>query len=275
MLKIDKIIIHNLEVYAYHGVFPFEKEKGQKFFIFFEGYLDFHEAGKSDDLNLSVNYGELCEFITEKFTEKKYNLIESCIEMLAKNILLKFKLFQKVKIQIRKPYAPINLSVEYPAVEAIRGWHKVFVGLGSNIGDCKKNINLAIQKMMSNEIEIIKTSSIYKTKPWGVTEQPDFFNSVIEIKTLFTPLELLKLFQNIEKDLKRERIQHWGPRTIDIDILLYDDLITDLQELTIPHPYMTKRLFVLTPMCEISPYTVHPIENKRIFEIESQLKKNE
>jgi len=117
----------------------------------------------------------------------------------------------------------------------------------------------------------MKTSEFYETKPIGYTDQDNFINCVFEIKTLLSPLELVRYLLSIEKELKRERVIKWGPRTLDLDVLLYDDLITCDEEIIIPHPRMQERLFVLKPLSEIAPYIVHPILNKRVMELEKEL----
>lgn len=129
---------------------------------------------------------------------------------------------------------------------------RVFLGLGSNLGDRYDNLQQAIRLISSNsEINLVNSSSIYETKPFGYLEQPNFLNMVIEIKTTLNANELLKTLLNIEKNLGRIRGKRWGPRIIDIDILLYGDDIIDSEELKVPHPYISERLFVLIPLNEI------------------------
>lgn len=130
--------------------------------------------------------------------------------------------------------------------------NEAYLGLGSNLGDRKGNLQGAIELISNHpEINILKLSSIYETKPFGYTEQPNFLNMVIAISTTLEPKELLTALLNIENELGRKRDLHWGPRTIDIDILLYENRVIDLEDLQIPHPYLTERLFVLIPLSEI------------------------
>lgn len=130
--------------------------------------------------------------------------------------------------------------------------NRVFLGLGSNLGNRYDNLQQAIRLISSNsEINLVNSSSIYETKPFGYLEQPNFLNMVIEIKTTLNANELLKTLLNIEKNLGRIRGERWGPRIIDIDILLYGDDIIDSEELKVPHPYISERLFVLIPLNEI------------------------
>lgn len=129
----------------------------------------------------------------------------------------------------------------------------ILIGLGSNIGDREKNIAIAIQKLGNHqEIRIDKVSSLYETKPVGVTEQPDFLNGVISIDTGLAPLKLLEVCLGVECQMGRIRDQRWGPRNIDIDILIYHDLTIQDDVLQIPHPRLHERCFVLVPLQEIA-----------------------
>jgi 2-amino-4-hydroxy-6-hydroxymethyldihydropteridine diphosphokinase len=125
-----------------------------------------------------------------------------------------------------------------------------YIGLGSNLGNSIKNVEEAV-KQITRFAHIIAVSSLFKTKPWGVTEQPDFVNAVVSIETALTAEELLSELLAIEKRMGRERITKWGPREIDLDILTFGDRKFDISKLTIPHPHMFERAFVLVPLAEI------------------------
>ena len=132
----------------------------------------------------------------------------------------------------------------------------VYLGLGSNIGDRGSNILDAVNKLTeSSKIDLLRTSSIYQTEPWGLVNQPKFLNSVLEIKTDLSPISLLTYTQTIENTLGRQKQIRFGPRLIDIDILLYGDQSVYYAEphLQIPHPRMHIRSFVLTPLAELIP----------------------
>ncbi len=151
-----------------------------------------------------------------------------------------------------------------------------FLGLGSNIGDKRANLDYATERLAEIEgIEVEKVSSYCETAPVGYAEQPNFLNAVVRIKTVLTPHQLLDVCLQIEQELKRIRTIKWGPRTMDIDILLFDDLVIDDERLIIPHPYMHERGFVLEPLCEIvSEETLHPIYKKTIREMLMDLEKS-
>ncbi|MGD9677826.1 MAG: 2-amino-4-hydroxy-6-hydroxymethyldihydropteridine diphosphokinase [Vulcanibacillus sp.] len=130
--------------------------------------------------------------------------------------------------------------------------NKVFLGLGSNIGDRYKILHEAVESLLENpNIELQNWSSIFETEPFGYREQPDFLNMVIEISTNLEPLELLEYINKVEEKHERKRVIHWGPRTIDIDILLYGNEVIKSKKLQIPHPLIRQRLFVLIPLAEI------------------------
>lgn len=270
----DKIFIKDFEIYANHGVFKEEKKLGQKFVISIELILDLRRAGVTSDLKETVNYGELCLKVEEQFTKEKYDLIETAAEKIAEFILLEYEKVKYVKVLLKKPWAPIGRPVKYAAVEIERGWHTVYIGMGSNMGDKERNLKHAIELIHhSDKSRVTKTSKFYITAPVGYLDQDDFLNCAIEVKTMLSPEEFMNMLLGFEKDLKRERLIHWGPRTIDLDILLYDDMVTSHEDYIIPHPRMAERLFVLEPLCDIAPYVVHPILRKRIIDIKVEFDK--
>lgn len=134
-----------------------------------------------------------------------------------------------------------------------------YLSLGTNIGNKYHNIVQALAYIEQIDgLKISRRSSIYKTTPWGKTDQDDFLNQVIEIKTTLNPLDLLHELQSVEIKMGRLRNEKWGPRIIDLDIVLYGDENIHLEELTVPHPYLFRRLFVLIPLQEIEPDLIFP-----------------
>ncbi len=134
-----------------------------------------------------------------------------------------------------------------------------YLCLGSNLGDKKKNLNRALKEIKNlKSVEVLKTSSIYETEPVGFKDQGWFLNAVIKIKTKLPPLSLLYLLQGIERKLGRVRGKRWGPRKVDLDILLYDNTILKDEKLTLPHPQMHKRRCVLIPLVELGSRWKHP-----------------
>lgn len=150
--------------------------------------------------------------------------------------------------------------------------HRVFIAIGSNLGDREKNILDAINYLIEAGLDVKKVSSIIETEPYGYTDQEPFLNCAVEAYTNLSPQELLLLLLDIEKHLHRVRTVKWGPRTIDLDIIFFDDLVINEPNLTIPHPDMQNRVFVLEPIAEIEPDFVHPVLKKTVKELLSELK---
>ncbi len=138
-----------------------------------------------------------------------------------------------------------------------------YLGLGSNLGDRGNFLRAAVAQLRSEtDIRVGKISSIYETNPVGVTAQPRFLNCVAAIETFAAPLTLLRIVRKIEDAQGRERREHWGPRTLDLDVLWYEGVTSDAAELTLPHPRMKERSFVLTPLAEIAPDL--PLDGERV-----------
>ncbi len=268
----DEIRIEELEIYAHHGVFEEEKEKGQYFYVNAVLYSNLQDAGIKDDLTLSTHYGEVSLFIKEWITQHTYDLIETVAERTAKEILQRFPLIEAVSLEIRKPNAPIPMKFQSVSVKIYREWHTTYIAFGSNMGDSEALIQGAIKELgMDRNNRMEKVSDIIMTKPYGGVKQDDFYNGVLRMKTLYTPEELLEKLHAIEKEAGRERKIHWGPRTLDLDIIFYDKEIYESEDLIIPHVDMQNRDFVLMPMVQIAPWFRHPILQKTMQELYDQL----
>ena len=143
--------------------------------------------------------------------------------------------------------------------------NKVYLGLGTNLGDRKRNLLAATEQIKAKIGNVVKSSSVYETAPWGFEADTDFLNMVVEVETKLAPSDVLKMILAIESHLGRERTQdRYSSRIIDIDILFYDDLILEEKSLKIPHRLIHERRFVLAPLNEISPELIHPVLNKSI-----------
>ena len=268
----DKIHIKDLEIIGFHGAIPEEKVLGQKFVLSFELDVDLRQAGKNDDLTKTVHYGELAQKVEEEFSKTSYDLIEKAAEEICEFVLLNYPLVKKVKLLLKKPWAPTRKHVEYVAVEIERKWNKVYIAAGSNLGNKEETLKEAIDKIdKRKDCVVTKVSNFYTTDPVGYEDQDQFVNCVFEINTLQTPSELMDTLLEVEKDFKRERIIRWGPRTLDLDIIFYNDIISYDEHILIPHPRAHERQFVMKPMCDINPYYVHPIYRKRVMDISSEL----
>ena len=147
-----------------------------------------------------------------------------------------------------------------------------FLGFGTNLGDRKKNLDQALTIINNRpDLAVFRTSSIYETEPWGLTNQPKFLNMVAEIATSIPPGELLERVKRMEKDMGREDGPRLGPRVIDIDILLLENLVVDEPDLNIPHASLHLRAFVLVPLAELAPDSVHPVLGVTIGHLAEQV----
>lgn len=306
-MKQDFIKITNLKIFAHHGVFEEEKQNGQDFYLNAKLYLDLKTSGKSDCLETSVNYGEVCHFMTEVFSGKKendenknhvtvnqrepfdikcekpcfksvkkypYDLIEAAAEQLCERLLLQFEKLQKVELEVQKPHAPIGLPFENVSVNMTRGWHTVYLSFGSNMGNKQALIEEGIQKLKQHRwIRNVVVSKLITTKPYGPVEQEDFLNGCLKLETLMDAQELLEFLHKIEAEADRKRIVRWGPRTLDMDIVFYDKEIYESEDLIIPHVDMHNRVFVLEPLCELCPNLRHPILGKTVAQMYAEVTK--
>ena len=285
-----KIKIKDLKLFGYHGVKQEEKTSGQNFL--FNISIDiakdsFEKDGSYQDNILdTVNYSEIITLIKEINSNNRFNLLETFSEVLAEKIISYSPLILKVKVRIEKISPPIKESIGSVGVELELERNPnsndsepktskksiVFLSLGSNLGDREKNLRDAVKKLRVNQnLDIISISSIYETEPMYVENQEYFYNIVLKaaIKNAYSAFELLGYAKKIEFDLGRKSAYaRYGPRTIDVDILTFDELNIDSDLLVLPHPKIFERNFVLIPLAEISPDFM--IKDKNILDYISQ-----
>lgn len=272
----DSIQIRDLELYCHHGVFKEENVLGQKFLVTLILYMDTRPAGETDELKQSINYAEVAHFVKDQMEQKSFRLIEAAAEQLAQQILFRFPRIQRVSVEIKKPWAPILLPLDTVSVCIERGWTTVYLSLGSNMGDREQYIKNAVNALRDEpSIRHVRVSDLIETEPYGYTDQPPFLNAAVELQTLEDPERLLGICQKIEEEGKRERTIHWGPRTIDLDILLFGTEVVQTERLTIPHREMHKRRFVLEPLAQLAPWVQHPVLGERIVELLENVEKKE
>ncbi|MCM1024833.1 MAG: 2-amino-4-hydroxy-6-hydroxymethyldihydropteridine diphosphokinase [Roseburia sp.] len=269
----DEIRIEDLEVYAYHGVYAGERKKGQPFYVNAVLYTDVRRAAAEDELALSADYGAVCALIDRWMGENPCRLLETVAEKLSREILLRFDRIRRIDLEIRKPEAPIPLPFGCVSVKVSRGWHRAWLGLGSNLGDRAEYLDGAVRALREHPLtRAVRESERIVTAPYGGVEQEDFLNSALELETLLSPEELLELLHEIENRAGRERTIHWGPRTLDLDILFYDQLVLESDDLVIPHPDLENREFVLKPLCGLIPNYRHPLLGKTVGCLLEELK---
>lgn len=256
----DIIRIQELKIFAYHGVFPAENEKGQYFYLNADLYVDTEPAGTEDDLAQTVDYGAVCSMLADTFTGQTFQLIEAAAQASAMAVLRHFPLVKSIALEVRKPDAPIPQDFQSVSVRIQRGWHTAVIALGSNLGDSRSLIAHAVRAIEeSADFRNVRTSDLIVTKPYGYMEQDDFLNGVLLCETVLSPHRLLAFLQSLEQAAHRTREIHWGPRTLDLDVIFYEDSVFSDEVLTVPHPDMQNRRFVLEPLAQVAPYYRHPV----------------
>jgi dihydroneopterin aldolase/2-amino-4-hydroxy-6-hydroxymethyldihydropteridine diphosphokinase len=267
-MKWDEIHIDGLEIFAYHGVYPNENKEGQTFIVNAIMYANLRKIGLNDNSDECTSYGAVCRYMTREMQTETYRLIEAAAENLASKTLRRFPDIKAITLEVCKPEAPIGLPFKNVSVKIHRGWHRVHLGIGSNVGERRRTMENAILALSEcPEFRVSQVSSFRRTKPYGEVEQEDFLNGALIGETLLEPEELLELLQGLERDGGRKKGVHWGPRALDLDILFYDDLIYDSKRLTIPHYDIQNRLFVLEPLAEMEPYLRHPLTKHTMAEL--------
>ncbi len=270
------ISIKGLEVYASHGCIPSEKTLGQKFLINVDMYLDRSSPRIKDEIDDTVSYADVCDDLCEWIRKPVFNLIEAAAESLVRRLMIAYPEVKKAVLELEKPNAPMEYHFETVKVRVERERHTVYLGLGSNLGKREDTIADAIEMLDGhNDIHVLQCSALYETTPYGYLEQPDFINACAKVETILEPRQLLTVIHVIEDSLGRVRKERWGPRTIDIDILLFDKQVIDEEDLQIPHPEMPNRMFVLQPLNEIAPYIRHPWLGKTVGQMFRELEARE
>ncbi len=255
----DRILIDDLRVLTIIGALPHEREIAQPLRIDLSIGLDLRNPGRSDDLNDTVHYGLVCERIVEMANDSKDILLERLAAKVA-DVVLEFDLVETVDVRVTKLRPPIPSPVESTSVAITRTRaeaaappledHEVIVALGSNLGDRQGYLRFAVQELGN----VVAMSQVFETEPvGGPDDQGAYLNMVVKVQTSLDPYAFIRRCQRIEANALRQRIVHWGPRTLDVDMLFYDDVHIDSERLTVPHPRINERRFVLTPLSEVAP----------------------
>ncbi len=263
----NTIHIEGLEIHAYHGVNEPEKIQGQRFYVNVVLYLDYQNTLNSNNIANTVHYGDVSLDIIDFFTNNRCDLIETITHKLVNMLFEKYKLVTRIKLEVVKPWAPLKFSFETIKTFVDEKKVDVYIALGGNIGNTSDYFQQAIKLIEQLDgVFSVETSNIYKTKPFGDVVQNDFLNMAIKIETCLHPHVLLEQLQQIEQILDKKKIEKWGPRTIDLDIILYDMEIISTKNLLIPHLYMAKRDFVLKPLLDINRNLIDPRNNTPLID---------
>jgi dihydroneopterin aldolase/2-amino-4-hydroxy-6-hydroxymethyldihydropteridine diphosphokinase len=256
---VDRILIDDLRVLTIIGALPHEREIAQPLRIDLSIGLDLRNAGRSDELNDTVHYGLVCERVVAMARDSKDILLERLAAKVA-DVVLEFDLVETVDVKVTKLRPPVPEAVESTSVVLTRSRseaaappledHQVIVALGSNLGDRMGYLRFAVGELGN----VVATSQVFETEPVGGPEdQGAYLNMVVKVQTSLDPYAFIRRCQRIEANALRQRVVHWGPRTLDVDVLFYDDVRINSERLTVPHPRINERRFVLTPLMEIAP----------------------
>lgn len=254
----DRIEISGLRVMTVIGVLPHEREAAQPLQIDLSLHVDLHDAGYSDELADTANYGAVTEAVATLARESKDWLLERLAQKVAETVLT-FDRVEAVDVVVTKLRPPIPEDVQASAVRLHRTRrqmnvpprevHRAVVALGSNLGDRVGYLRSAIDQLAP-----VAQSQVYETDPVGGPDaQGAYLNMVAVVETGLDPYAFIRRLQRIEAEAGRQRVIHWGPRTLDLDLLFYDDATIASEELIVPHPRYAERRFVLAPLSEVAP----------------------
>ncbi|MFZ4516715.1 MAG: 2-amino-4-hydroxy-6-hydroxymethyldihydropteridine diphosphokinase [Acidimicrobiia bacterium] len=257
---LDRIVVQGLVVTTTVGVLDHEREIPQPLRIDLALHVDARAAGRSDDLGDTANYGDVAVRVANLVRESKDLLLERVAERIAA-LILDIDRVEGVDVTVAKLRPPIPEQLDSTAVSITRtrrddglnpALHArtALIALGSNLGDRAGYLRSAVDALPG----VTARSDVFETEPVGGPEGQDaFLNMVVECRTTLDPYALLRVCQRIEYQAQRQRVVHWGPRTLDVDLLFYENITIDDPELIIPHPRIAARRFVLEPLSQIAP----------------------
>lgn len=284
----DHVIINDLRVSAVVGALAHEREMAQPLRIDLVIGADLHDAALTDELSDTVDYGLVAEQVAATVSSSKHILLERLAGEVA-DLVLGFARVDDVEVRVTKLRPPIPLAVESTAVQLFRTRaevdaeqpqpHVAYIALGSNLGDRIAFLRAAVDELGS----VTAMSAVYETAPiGGPDQQGPYLNMVVQVATMLDPFALLRRCRRIEQTALRQRVVRWGPRTLDVDLLFFDDMQIASAELTLPHPRINERRFVLTPLSDIAPHlcpagwdtALPPAEVNRVGELFDQPKRD-
>jgi dihydroneopterin aldolase / 2-amino-4-hydroxy-6-hydroxymethyldihydropteridine diphosphokinase len=256
----DRISLRGLVARGHHGVLPPERRDGQDFVVDAVLELDVRAAAATDDLTRTVDYGELARALADVVRGEPVALLEALAERLAAVCLADERVLA-AEVVVHKPQAPIpetfddvSVAVRRTRAEMLPPARDGVLALGANLGDREATLAAAVADLGATPgVEVVGTSPVVESEPVGGPDQPDYLNAVVAIRSTLTPHALLAACLAVERRHGRERRLRWGPRTLDVDIITYGDLVIDIPDLVLPHPRAAGRPFVLAPWAVLDP----------------------
>ena len=272
---LDRIVLQGLAATGYHGVFEFERRQGQRFVVDAVLHLDTRPAAAGDDLTRTVHYGELAQALADVVRGEPVDLIETLAARLAA-VCLEDDRVVAVDVAVHKPQAPVTeeFGDVVVAVRRFRDDHlldrlpeqpvRAVVALGSNLpssaGDSADTLRSAAAALAAEPgLRVMAASGVWQTAPVGGPDQPDYLNAVLVLDCSLSARGLLAACRRIEAEHERRREVRWGPRTLDLDVVVHGDLRSDRPDLLLPHPRAAERAFVLAPWNQADPSAVLPV----------------
>jgi dihydroneopterin aldolase/2-amino-4-hydroxy-6-hydroxymethyldihydropteridine diphosphokinase len=253
----DHIYVNGLRLMALVGVLPHEREGEQPVQVDIDLEVDLAEAGLTDNLVDTANYGAIAEAVSEVVRTSSDVLLERLVARIAERCL-QFDHVEVADVRLTKLRPPIAENLDSTAVRIVRSRvdmkiparHRAIVALGSNLGDRVAYLRFGLERLSN----VVAQSQVFETDPVGGPDnQGPYLNMVAVIDTDLDPYAMLRRLLQIEAEAHRVRIERWGPRTLDLDLLFYDDVIINSEELIVPHPRFAERRFVLEPLSEVAP----------------------
>ena len=252
----DHIYVNGLRLMALVGVLPHERDALQPVQIDVDLEVDLSEAGVTDNLDDTANYGEISNAIAEVVRTSSDTLLERLAARIADRVL-HFDHVEVADVMVTKLRPPIPEDLVSSAVRIVRSRvdmrvparHRAIVALGSNLGDRAAYLRFGLERLSN----VVSQSQVFETDPVGGPDnQGPYLNMVAVVDTDLDPFAMLRRLLQIESEAHRVRVERWGPRTLDLDLLFYDDYTIESEELTIPHPRFAERRFVLEPLSEVA-----------------------
>jgi dihydroneopterin aldolase/2-amino-4-hydroxy-6-hydroxymethyldihydropteridine diphosphokinase len=253
----DHIYVNGLRLMALVGVLPHEREGEQPVQVDIDLEVDLAEAGLTDNLVDTANYGAIAEAVSEVVRMSSDVLLERLVARIAERCL-QFDHVEVADVRLTKLRPPIAENLDSTAVRIVRSRvdmkiparHRAIVALGSNLGDRVAYLRFGLERLSN----VVAQSQVFETDPVGGPDnQGPYLNMVAVIDTDLDPYAMLRRLLQIEAEAHRVRIERWGPRTLDLDLLFYDDITINSEELIVPHPRFAERRFVLEPLSEVAP----------------------